>query len=230
MSLSALDLIPILKQHRQFAILSSLGFALLYGEEAWASYSFWSPRPLDDALILLCLIPLVAFIGYLVSFFFPPMLVSATWDHPRPWGVFINVAAWSAGITVAVNIILYLLLLYLVQFDFTASYNLLRDVYVYTLFGIVFFHGFLLYVRYMHYLYSMPDFIQPIKVISVSVGMGVVMLVVAAFLFLLDLYHFENAPAAIQPMLGLHVYARALYALTLALAAYVWHLRWIGDH
>ncbi len=228
--MSALDLIPILKQHRQFAVLSSMGLALLYVEEAWASYNFWSRRPLNEALILMALIFLIALLGLLISFFFPPTLVSDTWDHPRPWGVFINVTAWSVGITVAVNVILYILLLYLVQFDFTASYNLLRDVYVYTLFVMVFFHGFLLYVRYMHYLYSMPDYVQPIKVVSASVGMGIVMLVVAAFLFLLDLYHFENAPAALQPALGLHVYARALYSFTLALAAYAWHLRWIADH
>ncbi len=228
--MSPLELVPILKQHRQFAILASFGLALLYAEEGWASYSFWSHRPLNQALLLIAVIMLIAFVGYLISFLFPPTLVSATWDHPRPWGVFSNVAAWSAGITIGVNVIAYAALLYLVQFDLTASYNLLRDIYVYTLFGMIFFHGMLLYVRYMHYLYSMPDFIQPIKVIAVSVGLGIVMLIVGGFLFLLDLYHFENAPAAIQPLLGLHVYARALYALTLALAAYAWHLRWIADH
>lgn len=228
--MSALDLVPILKQHRQFAILSSFGLTLLYVEEAWASYNFWSHRPLNEALILIGCITLIALLGTLISFLFPPTLVSENWDHPRPWGVFINVAAWSAIITGGLNVILYFLLLYLVQFDFTASYNLLRDVYVYTLFAMVFFHGFLLYVRYMHYLYSMPDFVQPIKVVSASVGMGVLMLGVAAFLFLLDLYHFENAPTGLQPAMGLHVYARAIYAFTLALAAYAWHLRWIGDH
>jgi len=227
--LSEIDLVPILREHRPFAVLSSFALALLYTEEAWSSYSFWSHRPLNDAAVLTVSITLVALIGFLFSFFFPPTLIK-TWDHPRPWGVFSNLAAWSAGIVAVTNVVLYGLLIYLVQFDFTASYNLLRDVYVYTLFGMVFFHGLLLYVRYMHYLYQMPDFVQPIKVISASVGMGVVMLVVAAFLFLLDLYHFENAPAGIQPMLGLHVYARALYAFTLGLAAYAWHLRWIADH
>jgi len=228
--MTAVELIPILNRHRHFAVLFSLGLALLYGEEAWASYHFWSRRAYTDALVLVLVITLVAFVGYLFSFFFPPTLVSATWDHPRPWGVFVNVTAWSAGITIAVNIVLYVLLLVLTEFDFTASYNLLRDVYVYTMFALVFFHGFLLYVRYMHYLYTMPDYVQPIKVIAASGGLGVLMLVVGGFLFLLDLYHFTNAPAALQPMLGLHVYARALYALTLALAAYAWHLRWIGDH
>lgn len=223
------DITPILKEHRPFAVASSFALALLYTEEAWASYNFWSQRPLNQAVLLTALITIVALIGYLISFFFPLTMIK-TWDHPRPWGVFSNLAAWSAGITAAVNVILFVMLLYLVQFDFTASYTLLRDVYVYTLFGMVFFHGLLLYVRYMQYLYQMPDFVQPMKVISASVGIGIVILVVGGFLFLLDLYHFENAPASIQPMLGLHIYARALYALTLALAAYAWHLRWIADH
>ncbi len=228
-NLSEIDLAPILKEHRPFVVLSSFALALLYAEEAWASYNFWSHRSLSDAAPLLVSIPLLALVGYLISFLFPPTLIK-TWLHPRPWGVFSNLTAWSAGIVAVTNVILYVLLLYLVQFDFTASYNLLRDVYVYTLFGMVFFHGLLLYVRYMHYLYQMPDFVQPVKVISVSVGMGVVMLVVAAFLFVLDLYHFDNMPAALQPIFGLHIYVRALYALTLALAAYAWHLRWIADH
>ncbi|MDE3089270.1 MAG: hypothetical protein KGJ80_07780 [Chloroflexota bacterium] len=227
--MSSIDLVPILKEHRPFAVVSSFGLALLYAEEAGASYKFWSHRPLNEAVLLIAAITLTALIGYLISFFFPPRLIK-TWVHPRPWGVFINLTAWSAGIVAATNVILFALLLYLVQFDFTASYNLLRDVYVYTLFAMVFFHGFLLYVRYMHYLYQIPDYVQPMKVIAASVGMGIVLFVGGGFLFLLDLYNFGNAPAAVQPILGLHIYARALYALTLALAAYAWHLRWIGDH
>lgn len=228
--MSPLDLVPIFKQHRQFMFISSIGLALLYTEEGWAGYVFWSHRPLNEALTIIAVVTLIAFVGYLVSFLFPPTLVSETWDHPRPWGVFTNVTAWSVGITIATNVIILGCLLYLVQFDFTASYILLRDIYIYTLFGMVFFHGLLLYIRYMHYLYTMPGFVQPLKVISASVGIGVVILLVGGFLFVLDLYHFENTPAAIQPLMGLHVYVRALYALTLALAAYAWHLRWIGDH
>jgi len=228
--LSAVELVPILNKHRPFVFLASLGLALLYAEEAWAAFIFWSHRSFTEGVVFTAMIAGVAFCGLLFSFLFPPTLVSHTWDHPRPWGVFIDVTTWSAGITVVFSLIEYILLLFLVQFDFTASYNLLRDVYVYTLFSLIFFHGLLLYVRYMHYLYSMPDFVQPIKVISASVALGAAMLLGGGFLFLLDLYHFENAPAAIQPMMGLHIYARALYAFTLGLAAFVWHVRWIADH
>lgn len=227
--MAEIDYAPIMKDHRPFVILSSLGLALLYAEEASASYILWSHRPLNEAVLLTAVITLIALAGYLFSFFFPPTLVKS-WGRPHPWVFFSNLFAWSAGITAAVNVIIYGLLLYLVQFDLTASYNLLRDIYVYTLFGMAFFHGMLLYIRYMQYLYQMPDFIQPMKVISASVGMGIVLIGGGGFLFLLDLYNFGNAAAAVQPMLGLHIYVRALYAVTLALGAYAWHLRWIGDH
>jgi len=228
--LSALDLLPALKQHRPFAILSSFGLALLYTELSWASYNFWSRRTFAEALTLTGLITLIAFSGYLISFLLPPMLVRETWDHPRAWGVFSNVTTWSVGITIALNMIEFALLLYLVNFDLVASYNLLRDVYVYTFFAMLFFHGLLLYVRYVTFLDQTPDHLQPLKVVAASLGVGLIILLVGGFLFSIDVYHLENAPAAMQGMLGLHVYGRGLYLFTLAIAAYAWHLRWIADH
>lgn len=228
--MSALDLMPTLKQHRPFAILSSFGLALLYAELSWASYNFWSPRSGGEALALTGLITLIAFIGYLLSFFVPPMLVRETWNHPRAWGVLSNVAAWSIGMTLALNVIEFGLLLYLVNFDLVASYNLLRDVYVYTFFALLFFHGLLLYVRYVTFLYQTPNHVQPLKVIASSLGVGLILLFVGGFLFLIDLYHLENASTAMQGLMGLHVYGRGLYLFTLVIAAYAWHLRWIADH
>lgn len=228
--MSALDLAPILEQHRPFAILSSLGLALLYTEEGWASQSFWPARSTHDAVILIALVTLTAFVGYLISFLFPPRLVAESWDHPRAWGILSQVTAWSMGITIAVNLVAFALLVYLVDLNLVATYNLLRDVYIYTLVAMLFFHGLLLYVRYMAHLYQTPGFVQPVKVIAASVGIAVVLLVVAGFLFTLDLHRLQGAPPAQEGLLGLHVYLRSLYLLTLILAAYAWHLRWIADH
>ena len=158
------------------------------------------------------------------------MLVAETWDHPRAWGVLSNVTAWSAGITIVVNGVIFVLLLYLVNFNLVATYHLLRDVYIYTLVALLFFHGLLLYVRYMSYLYQTPEFVQPIKVVAASVGIAVVVLLVAGFLFTMDIHRLEVAPPAQEGMIGLHVYVRSLYLLTLLIAAYAWHLRWIADH
>lgn len=228
--LSALDLAPILKQHRPFAILSSLGLALLYAEEGWASHSFWPARSTNDAAVLIALVTLTTFVGYLISFLLPPRLVADTWDHPRAWGILSQVTAWSMGITIAVNVVAFALLLYLVDVNLVATYNLLRDVYIYTLVAMLFFHGLLLYVRYMEHLYQTPGFVQPIKVVASSVGIAIVLLVVAGFLFTLDLHRLQLAPPAQEGLIGLHVYLRSLYLLTLILGAYAWHLRWIADH
>lgn len=228
--MSALDLLPTLKQHRPFAILSSVGLALLYAELSWASFLFWSARALDEAVTLTAIITLLAFVGYLISFFVPPMLVRETWNHPRAWGVLSNVTAWSVGITIVLNLAEFGLLLYLVNFDLVASYNLLRDVYVYTFFALLFFHGLLLYVRYVTFLYQTPDHAQPLKVVAASLGVGLLLLFVGGFLFLIDLYHLEKTSAALQGLMGLHVYGRGLYLFTLAIAAYAWHLRWLADH
>ncbi len=228
--LSALELGPLLKQHQPFAVVSSLGLALLYMEEGWAGYNFWSIRPSGEALALVLLVTLIAFIGYLLSFLVPPMLVAETWDHPRAWGILSNVTAWSIGITVAVNVVALALLLYLVNFNLVAAYNLLRDIYIYTLVAMLFFHGLLLYVRYMTYLYTTPEFVQPIKVVAASVGIGLIIFVVAGFLFSLDIHRLETALPSEEGMIGLHVYLRSLYLLTLIIGAYGWHLRWIADH
>jgi hypothetical protein len=221
---------PTLKQHRPFAVFSSFGLALMYAELGWASHNFWPRRSFDEAFALTVMMTLLAFIGYLISFLVPPMLVRDTWDHPRAWGVFSNVTIWSLGITIALNVIEFALLLYLVNFDLIASYNLLRDVYVYTFFAMIFFHGLLLYVRYVTFLYQTPDHVQPLKVVAASLGVGLIILFVGGFLFLIDFYHLENTPVAAQGIMGLHVYGRGLYLLTLAIAAYAWHLRWIADH
>ncbi len=229
-TVSALDLVPILRQHRPFAIYSSIALALLYTEEAWSSHNSWPNRPFNEAVVLTVVATAIALGGYLVSFLVPPLLVAETWDHPRAWGVLSNVTAWSVGITIAINVIEYVLLLYLVNFDLAASSILLRDIYAYTLLAMVFFHGLLLYVRYMQHLYQTPGFVQPAKVITASAGVGVIVPAVGSFLFFLDFYRLANAPLSDQAALSLHVYVRALYALTLVLAAYAWHLRWIADH
>ncbi len=228
--MSTPDLVPLLKQHRTFAVLSSIGLTLLYAEEGLASYAFWPQRSASEAYALITLIVLLMLVGYLISFFIPPMLVNESPNYPRAWGVLSGVTTRSIGITIVVNAMAFALLLYLVNFDLTASYNLLRDVYVYTLIGLIFFHGLLLYVRYMHCLYQTPGFVQPAKVITVSASLAVLILLVSGFLFLLDLHRLEAVPLNEQGRLGLHVYLRTFYVLTLVLAAYAWHLRWIADH
>ena len=228
--MNPLELIPYLKAHRSFAIGASLGLAILFVEEGWATFYFWSGRPASEAIILIGLVGAVVFIGYLFSFLFPPSRVNASWHYPRAWGVFGRVTGLSIAIALVTNIIAFGLLLYLAEGDLIAAYNLLRDVYVYTFVGLVIFHGLLLYVRYLRYIYQTFGAPPPGKVIGASVGVGVLILLIVGFIFSIDLGQLELASAANQGISGLHTYGRALYLFTLMLAAYVWHLRWVGDH
>ena len=59
-------------------------------------------------------------------------------------------------------------------------------------------------------------------------------LVVVGFLFTLDLHRLDMASPSQEGLLGLHVYLRSLYLMTLILAAWVWKadprrwMRWLG--
>jgi hypothetical protein len=202
----------------------------LYAEEGWAANNFWGGRPSGEAFTIILALAALVFIGYLISFLIPPMLVNETWNYPRPWGIVSTVTSYSVGITILVNIVAFALLVYLTNANLVAMYNLLRDVYIYMLVAILFFHGLLLYVRYMAWLYMNPGFVQPAKVIAASVGIGVLIFIVAGFLFSLDLHALDRASPAQEGLLGLHVYLRLFYLLTLTIGAYAWHLRWIADH
>ena len=224
------ELTPYLQRHRWFAVASSFGLALLYAEEGWATAQFWSNRPGGDARNIVILLTLVTLVGYLISFLIPPRLVNPSWKYARAWGIFSRVTSISLAVTVFTNVIAFVLLIYLVDGNLYATFNLLRDIYVYTLFGLIIFHGLLLYVRYIQYLYNAFGAPPPQKVISTSAGVAVLILLMVGFLYVGDLRHLESVAIADQGLVGVHTYARALYLFTLMLAAYGWHFKWIADH
>ena len=137
-------------------------------------------------------------------------------------GIFISVLTYVGA---------YVLLLILAGLDLTAAYVLLKDIYFYALVTVVLFHGLLYYVRHMHWLYEefgAAD--SPLKPIAASGGIGAMIFIVTIVFLPLDLQGINTASASQPSIIGLHLYARDLYLLTLALGAYAWHLRWLADH
>ncbi|MBI3536720.1 MAG: hypothetical protein HY070_04055 [Chloroflexi bacterium] len=228
--MNPLDLVPYFKEHRVFAILSSIGLAGLYAEEGWATFVFWSRRSANEATLWIGMIALIVFCGYLLSFFYPPSRLNAAWKYPRAWGIFSRITALSLAIALATNVIAMMLLFFLADGNLIGAYHLLRDGYVYTLAGLIIFHGLLLYVRYLRYIYHSFGAPFPGKVIGASAGIAILILLIVGFIFAIDLRQLELAPLAEQGILGLHTYGRGLYLLTLLLGAYAWHFRWIADH
>ena len=134
------------------------------------------------------------------------------------------------GMTVITNLVAFVLLLVLVSFNLEASSIVLKDVYLYALLTLL-LHVLVYYVRQLHWLYDeFGGADSPFKPIAASGGIGVMILLLIVVFLPLDLQSIQAAPAALHGVTSLHIYLRDLYLITLALGAYVWHMRWIADH
>ena len=220
----------ILRRHRPFMLAAALGLSLLFAEEAWAVAQFWPHRAGGEQWLLGLASTLVAFAGNALAFILPISLVAPE-KFPRPVGAFALAAGLGMVLSAVSHAVAYFLLLHLAGYELEAAYTLLKDIYVYTLVAVGLFHALLYYVRHMHWLYDefgAAD--SPLKPIAASGGIALMIFVVTITFLPLDLQSINAAPLAQRGLVGLHVYARDLYLLTLAIGAYAWHLRWIADH
>jgi hypothetical protein len=219
----------ILQRHRPFFIFASLALAALYAEEVWAANLFWGRLSPANTWLTVLFVILVVAVGNGLAFVLPAIIVRPE-DFPRPVGAFSMATAIGialAGVTAGLAL---LILLRMTSFSLDAAYILLKDVYVYTLVAVL-FHGLTYYVRHMHWLYeNFGGADSPFKPIAASVGVGAVIFIITIVFLPLDLNGVAAAPAALRGITGLHLYGRDLFLLTLVLAGYAWHLRWIADH
>lgn len=219
----------ILSRHRQFMILSAIAFGGLFAEEAWAATQLWPGSPSGLQFPLGLLIVVVALAGSGLGFLIPPGRVRPE-KYVRPVGAFASAMSQGLAITILANGVAYVLLLSLAGFDLEAAYNLLKDVYVYTLVAVL-FQALLYYVRHMHWVYDQfggAD--SPLKPIAASGGIGLIIFVVVITFLPMDLATINSVSGTMRGVVGLHVYVRDLYLITLALAGYAWHMRWIAEH
>jgi hypothetical protein len=219
----------ILQRHRPFMIAASIALGGLFAEEAWAAARLWSVSPRGDQFLIGGLVLLVALVGNGLGFLLP--IERARPDKfARPIGAFASAAGQGLAIACLTGAAAFLLLLSLANFGLEAAFNLLKDVYVFTLLAVL-FHGLLYYVRHMHWLYEeFGGADSPFKPIAASGGLGLIIFVVIITFLPMDLQSINAAPASLRGLVGLHIYGRDLYMITLALGAYAWHLRWIADH
>ncbi len=219
----------ILRRHRPFLVVAALAMSLLFAEEAWAVTQFWPHLAPLGNVSLGGLIVLVAFVGNALALLVPPAFVQPE-KFPRPVGAFAQATGLGMAFVLVTHVLAFLLLLMLAGFNLDATYNVLKDVYVYTLLALL-IHGLVYYVRHMHWLYDQfGSADSPLKPIAASGGVAAMIFIVTIVFLPLDLQSINTAPEALRGLVGLNVYLRDLYMLTLALGVYAWHLRWIADH
>ena len=219
----------ILRRHRPFMIAAALAFGGLFAEEAWAAAQLWSGPSPGAQLLIGVLIVLIALVGNGLGFLLPLASVRPE-KFARPVGAFASATAQGLAITILTNAAAFFLLLSLAGFNLEAAYNLLKDVYVFTLVAVL-FHSLLYYVRHMHWLYDkFGGADSPFKPIAASGGVGVIIFVAIITFLPMDLQSINAVSASLRGLVGLHIYGRDLYLITLALGVYAWHLRWIAEH
>ncbi|MBU0493880.1 MAG: hypothetical protein KKA73_15600 [Chloroflexi bacterium] len=222
-----------LEKYRGFVLFTSLAFAALYAE---LGVFFTLSQGTSDRLVATSIIAVVfvlTYFAFLASFAIP----SRIYQHPKgdlpPQVLELLFQHWvAAAAIVLVNTAIVLgLYLYLTNLDLVAAYNLLKDLAIYAVVGCA-FHGLLLYVRYAAYLYLVHQEDRE-KMIVATAGIGVLLVVMTLYLFTMEIMHLNGLESAGHPQLGLiglHVYGRGLLLAGMGVAAYAWHIRWIGDH
>ncbi len=222
-----------LEKYRGFVLFASLSFAVLYAELGVFHALARGTADRLAATAIIAFVFVLVYFAYLASFAIPARLSKAPRGDRPPQVLELLFQHWmvAAGIILVSTAIVLGLYLYLTNLDLVAAYNLLKDLALYAVAGCA-FHGLLLYVRYAAYLYLVHQEDRE-KMIVATVGIGVLLVVLTLYLFTLEIMHLSGLEVARDPQLGLiglHVYGRGLLLAGMAFAAYVWHIRWIGDH
>ena len=222
---------PFLKRHGFFATVFSLAIAVLYAEPAW-----FCLRLMTGVISIssLALIALTAGIGYALSFYLPPVLFSESRLKSKDEGGMVPFLATQWAIAVLCIVISTFACFYLTQnlgsISGLPAYRILSWFFLKGLFGAIVLHGLVTYIRYVEYLYIRKED-QPIKILTITVSVGVFLLVLCLTLFLRDVSALKQLGIFQDGDLwGLHVYFRGMYWIMLTLWVYVWHIVCLADH
>lgn len=227
---TAADVRRTLRRHRPFLLFAACALGGLVAEEAWAVAQFWPRGTVGWQWVLGITAVLIVTLGNAIAFLLPAALAQPE-KYPRPVGAFAAAAGQGSAITILTYLLAFGALVSLAAFNLEAAYILLKDLYFYALVAVVLFHVLLYYVRHMHWLYAeFGGADSPLKPIAASGGIGAIILILTLTLLPLDVQAINAAPPTLRGIMGLHIYGRDLYLLTLALGAYAWHLRWVADH
>jgi hypothetical protein len=221
-----------IEKYRGFMLSVSLAFSLLYMELGVFHTLARGTEPVSATAIIVAVFTITG-LAYFASFTIPARV------HRNPAGdlppqvleLLFRHWAFAASIILVGTAAALGLYLYMTELDLIAAYNLLKDLSIYAIAGCG-LHGLLLYVRYASYLYLVHQE-DRFKMAVATIGIGVLLVVFALYLFTMDILHLGRLEAAHDPqvgLVGLHIYGRGLFLAGVAFAAYAWHIRWIGDH
>jgi hypothetical protein len=218
-------------KHDSFIVVSALIFALLFGEEGVYTYLAYGQASTTGAAALIGLSMIVVFAGFLASFYLP-RVVMPEGDQTKWIPHTLNFLFGQVGISVCCVAIAFtaaiLLFIPLAGGDLIAISWLIRDGFMYIVLGILVYHGFILFVRYLNFLYQSGG-ADKLKVISFEVGATVFLLIFGLYQYTVDLLR-VIAASPNQGILALHLTLRDIILAVLVLIIYTFQFSRAGDH
>jgi hypothetical protein len=223
---------PLSGTHTRFAFFAATAFALLYTETGTYNVRMVGTSHPDETAALLVVAFLVVFFGFLVSMTLPVR------RHLFPEGEFSDAtpalhslsdqAAMGSVVFAVASAVSLGIYLFLVWPNLVAIANLVKDIFIYTMVGVVYYQLLVAFVRYLNFLYR-EKMDNATKVIVFEVGLILLTLTVGLYLLTLDILSLARS---VDPtgLIGLHVAVRDIWMTIIILVAYGWHLKRVADH
>ncbi len=223
---------PLEGSHTKFAVVSAAFFAVLYTETGAYSVRTAGTRDPNQMALMLGLASVIVFAGFLGS------LVLPVRRHELPVGDFVNARPVLQSLTdqlvmgslvfVAASCSALVIYVWLVWPNLVSVYNLVKDLFIYTMTGLIYYQGLVTFVRYLTYLYA-TRMDNATKVISAELGLGLFTMVMGLYLLTLDVNSLSRTGDG-TGLTGLHIAIRDIWMTILILLAYFWHLKRVADH
>jgi hypothetical protein len=134
----------------------------------------------------------------------------------------------GAGLVVLTSTGALLLYLYLVWPNLVATYNLIKDLFIYAAVGIIYYQLVVAAVRYLNYLYRIR-MDNAMKVMVAEGALALLTLILGLYLLTLDVVGLARISDP-TGVVGLHVTLRGLWVAVLVLVALGWQLKGVADH
>ena len=224
------DIIPAIGQkHPVFLLLSSLGFAALYAEVLFFAATYYG-NSLDTAvnIVLIAGVFVLTFGAIYASFVLPHRRYRPRFNRYSP--IVFLATQWTMSILMVLGttIIAFAAGVFLVDGKLEAVAELLRSFALYAIVVMLVFHGLVVYVRYVRFLYE-REMHESYKIVSLAGIVTVVVLVVTLFLLQFDLGRMGgNLPN--QGWLSLHLSIRDVTLIALTFFVFLWHATALADH
>ncbi len=224
------DIIPaISRKHPVFLFLTSLGFAALYAEALFFAATYYGNN-LDTAVnaVVIAGVFVLTFGVVFASFVLPHRRYRPRFNRYSP--IIFLATQWTMSIlmVLGITIIAFGAGVVLVEGRLEAVAELLRTFALYAVVVTLVFHGLVIYVRYVRFLYE-REMHESYKIVSLAGIVTVVVLVVTLFLLQFDLGRMGgNLPN--QGWLSLHLSIRDVTLIALTFFVFLWHATALADH